>query len=122
MAITYVEIEDRYFVNPTDNNDIIVNLIIGDGQIGGYMIFLDKKFKSTNKAANLKAANALAGKKCLISAAIIDTLDETNWTSVTVKIENGNDTKIYGPYSKEAAAHLDTICYTISIHFLNPSI
>jgi hypothetical protein len=120
MAISYVEIEDRYFVQPADTDDVIVSVIIGDGQTGGYLIFLDKKFKAANKSANLKTANRLVGKRCLVSATITDTLNETNWTSVTVQIQNGNNSKAYGPYSKEAAANLDTICYAISIHFQNP--
>jgi len=122
MAITYVEIEDRYFVNPSDKNAIIVSVIIGNGQTGGYMIFLEKQFKSANKPANLKTAAALAGKRCLISATIVDMLDETNWTSIIVKVQNGQDTKQYGPYSKEAAMHLDTVSYAISIHFENEQV
>ena len=120
MAITYVDIEDRYFVQPTDTDDIIVEVIIGDGQTGGYLIFLDKKFKAANKSANLKTANKLVGKKCLVAATIVDMLNETNWTSVTVQIQNGVHSKVYGPYSKEAPAHLDTVSYSISIYFVNP--
>jgi hypothetical protein len=120
MAISYVEIEDRYFVQPSDKDNISVNVIIGNGQTGGYLIFLDKKFIAANKSANLKVANKLAGKKCLVSVTIKDLLDETNWTSVTVEVVNGDKSKIYGPYSKEAAAHLDTICYSFSLHFTNP--
>lgn len=120
MAITYVEIEDRYFIQPTDTSDLVLSVVIGDGQTGGYLIFLDKQFKASNKSANLKAANKLTNKRCLIAATVVDMLSETNWTSITVQIQNGNDFKVYGPYSKEAANHLDTISYSISIHFQNP--
>ncbi len=120
MAITYVDIEDRYFVQPTDTDDVVVSVIIGDGQTGAYLIFLDKQFKAANKSTNLKTANKLAGKRCLVSSTVVDMLDQTNWTSITVQVQNGDDSKVYGPYSKEAPAHLDTICYSISIHFQNP--
>jgi hypothetical protein len=120
MAITYVDIEDRYFVQPSDTDDIIISVIIGDGQTGGYLIFLDNQFKAANKNANLKTAHKLLDKRCLIVATVVDMLNQTNWTSVTVQIQNGNNSKVYGPYSKEAAAHLDTISYSISIQFQAP--
>lgn len=120
MGMVNVEIEDRYFVQPTDTDNIIVNVIIGDGQTGGYLIFLDRKLAAANKSANLKTANKLAGKKCLISATVVDQLGETNWTSITVEIVNGNLSKMFGPYSKEVPEHLDSVGYTINIHFLNP--
>ncbi len=120
MAITYVEIEDRYYVQPSDTEPVSVNVIIGDGQTGGYLIFLDKKFITANKAGNLKAANKLAGKRCLVSVTVVDQRDETNWTSITVEVKKGDQSKVFGPYSKEASAHLDTICYSFSLHFTQP--
>lgn len=120
MGMVFVEIEDRYFVQPSDNDNVIINVVIGDGQTGGYLIFLDRKLVSANRSANLKTAHKLAGKKCLISATVADTLDETNWTSITVEVVNGNQSKLYGPYSKEVPVHLDTVGYTVNIHFINP--
>ena len=115
-------IEDRYFILPDDESDVRVNVIIGNGQTGGYLIFLDKKLNSINKSANLKAANKLAGKRCLVSATVVDQLDETNWTSVTVELVKGTLKVQYGPYSNEAANHLDTVSYTVSIYFHNPQL
>jgi len=120
MAITYVDIQDRYFIKTDNTNDIRINVIIGDGQTGAYVIFEDKKLKAANKSANLKAANKLVGKRCLVAATIVDMMNSTNWTSVTVEVLDGNKKQTYGPYSKEAPLQLDTIGYTISIYFQNP--
>ncbi len=120
MAITYVDIQDRYFIKSDNTNDIIINVIIGDGQTGGYLIFEDKKMKAANKSANLKGADKLIGKRCLVSAVIVDMLNHTNWTSITVEVKDGNKGQTFGPYSNEAPAHLDTVSYTISIYFQTP--
>ncbi len=120
MATTYVDIQDRYFIKTDNTNDITINVIIGDGQTGAYVIFEDKKLKAANKSANLKTANKLVGKRCLVAATIVDMMNATNWTSVTVEVQDGNKKQTYGPYSKEAPIQLDTIGYTISIYFQNP--
>lgn len=117
MAVTYVDIQDRYFINSSNKDDVVINVTIGDGQTGGYVIFQDITLKSANRSANFKAANKLDGVRCLVSATIVDMLNQTNWTSVTVEVQNGGRVQTYGPYSKEAPAHLDTVCFTISIYF-----
>lgn len=114
MAITYVEIEDRY--KPKNMNEsITVSVIIGDGQTGAYLIFLDQHLKGANKSAKIGKATDVLGKRTIISATVVDELDQTNWTSLTITIAEGNSTTQYGPYSKEASKHLDTICYIIKI-------
>jgi len=75
MATTYVDIQDRYFIKTDNTNDIRINVIIGDGQTGAYVIFEDKKLKAANKSANLKAANKLVGKRCLVAATIVDMMN-----------------------------------------------
>jgi hypothetical protein len=114
MAITYVEIEDRYKPKTTDQN-ISVSVIIGDAGVGAYLIFLDKKLKGANKPANLGKSAAVLRKRTIISATVPDVLDETNWTSITIWVEEGNKRTIYGPYSKEVPNNLDTVCFLIKI-------
>lgn len=114
MAITYIEIEDRYRPTSADQ-PIEVSVRIGDAQTGGYLIFLDKDLKGANKNAKLGTAAQVIGKRTIVAATVVDELNSTNWTSVTVFIEEGNKKTQYGPYSKEASQHLDTISYNIKI-------
>ncbi len=120
MAITYVDIQDRYFLPPDDTEELQVTVIIGNGQTGGYVIFEDNKLKGANKAVTFKQAGKLVGKRCLVAATIVDTLVQTNWTSVTIEVVHGKNQHTYGPYSKEVPMHLDTVCYTIGIYFQTP--
>lgn len=114
MATTYVEIEDKY-IPKTSDQPIFVSAEIGNGQTGAYVIFLDKKLKGNNATANMGVKADVLGKKSIISATVVDTLDETNWTSLTIKIKEGANEQVYGPYTKEVATHLDTVCYIIKI-------
>ncbi|HEY8936482.1 MAG TPA: hypothetical protein VIM65_14730 [Cyclobacteriaceae bacterium] len=114
MAITYVEIEDRYQTQ-TQSENVTVEVTIGDAGVGAYIIFLDKVLKAANTTANLGKASEVIGKRTIISATIPDTLDETNWTSVTVYIKEGSQSKTYGPYSKHVSNNLDTVNFIIQI-------
>jgi hypothetical protein len=114
MALTYVEIEDRYKCI-TQTQPLITEVIIGDAQNGAYLIFLDQELKGINKTANLGNASNVKNKRTIISATVVDTLDETNWVSITVNIKEGSNTTVYGPYSKEASNNLDTVCFIIKI-------
>jgi hypothetical protein len=114
MAITYVQIDDRY--KPKTNTENIRVLVqIGDGQPGGYLIFLNQSLMGTNQEVSIGKAVDVLGKRILVSATVVDQLEETNWTSATVIIQEGAERTVYGPYSKEAEKHLDTICYIIKI-------
>lgn len=114
MAVTFVEIEDRYQAK-TKTLPIEASVIIGDGQNGAYLIFLDQELKGNNSEAVLGNAADVKGKRTIVSATVVDTLEETNWTSLTVTIKEGENTTVFGPYSKEVAAHLDTVCFIIKI-------
>ena len=92
-------------------------MAIGDGQTGSYIIFLDKKIISVNTDADMGNAAAVLNKRGLVSATVVDELDETNWTSVTVTVKEGDTQTVFGPYSKEAKENLDTICYLIQLKF-----
>ncbi len=114
MAVTFVEIEDRYQPK-TKTLPIEAHVTIGDGQNGAYLIFLDQQLKGNNDMAVLGNAAAVKGKRTIVSATVVDTMDETNWTSLTVTIKEGNNETVYGPYSKEVAENLDTVCFIVKI-------
>jgi len=114
MAVTYVEIEDRYQLLTADQ-PVEIAVTIGDGQTGGYLIFLDRKLKGVNKPAKLGKAAELTGKRILVSATVVDEMNTTNWTSVTIVVREGDRETRFGPYSREAAQHLDTISYVIKL-------
>lgn len=111
---TYVDIEDRYHLK-TDNEEVNVDVIIGNAQPGAYSIFLNSKLVGQNKPIGLGKASSLANKKLLVSVVVQDERVETNWTSAEIVIKEGSNKISYGPYSKEVNEHLDTIIYTIKI-------
>jgi hypothetical protein len=114
MAISNVEIEDRYKPK-TDTEDIVVTVTIGNGGVGGFLVFLDKKLKAANRPSRIGKRAAVLDKWTIVSATVPDVLEETNWTSITVFIEEGKHKTRYGPYSKEVSTHLDTVCFLIKI-------
>ena len=118
MALVYVELEDRYKPKNPDN-EITVSAKIGDvGDIAGaYIIFQDLSLKAVNQPAQLGKASSLIGKDVLISVTIPDVLEETNWTSVTIFVDEGGNRTTYGPYPKKLPNDLDTACYIIKIRF-----
>lgn len=114
MAVKHVDLADCY-TPVTDNHDIIVKVDIGDGQGGSYSVFLGTKFINANAPANLGKKDAVEGKKTTVSVTIVDTLKETNWTSMTVFVFEGSLTTTFGPYKLQAESHLDTIIYTLKL-------
>jgi hypothetical protein len=115
MATKLVELNDTYSPKTSDK-DIIVDVKIGDGQDGSYAIFLGSEFIEVNAPANIGKKKNILGKKTTISVTIVDQLEETNMTSMTVFITEGlAKAKKYGPYKAEAEAHLDTVIYTLKL-------
>lgn len=114
MAIKHVDFDDSYQPKTT-TKDIIANVEIGDGQVGSYSIFLGRKLISSNDPANLGKKNTVSGKRTIFSVTIVDTLKQTNWTSMTVFIREGETETIYGPYKVMAENHLDTVVYTLRL-------
>lgn len=114
MAVTYVDLSDRY-IPSTTTNDIIISVAIGDGQQGAYVVFSGGTLVGVNEPANLGNKAAITGKDTVVSVTIVDELEETNWTSVTVTITEGTQITTLGPYKKQAENHLDTIIYTLKI-------
>jgi hypothetical protein len=114
MAVKHVDLADLY-TPKTSNKNIILDVQIGDGQSGAYTVFLGMKLISANEPANLGKKANVSGKKTTVSVTVIDTLQETNWTSMTVIVSEGEIITSYGPYKVEAEDHLDTIIYTLKL-------
>jgi hypothetical protein len=118
MAITFLEIDDQYMIKD-QNESVSVFVEIGDAQTGAYLIFLDKNLQGANGNISLGKAADIVGKRCIVSTTIVDEREETNLTSVTVFVKEGTEVSKYGPYKKEVAAHLDAICYVVTLQILN---
>lgn len=116
MTTTYVELDANYAVHSEDQS-IFIEVIIGNGQIGSYAIYLGRSLVEVNKTANLGTKSSVTGKNAAVIASIRDSLTETNWTSVILNITEGTKTTTYGPYEKLVANNFDTVIYTLKIHF-----
>lgn len=114
MATTFVDLKDTYTIK-TKTKDIIVDVIIGDGQSGNYSISLGKNLVEINEPANLGKQADVAGKKTTVSVKVNDTLTETNWTSMTVTVTEGASVTRFGPYKQEVFQHLDSVVYTLKL-------
>ena len=114
MAIINVDIDAAY-TPKTEDQDIKVSVMVGDGQKGAYVIFLGKELKGTNTEAILGTKADVVGKTTIVVTTIIDTLQETNWTSVTVTISEGNLIEKFGPYTRQVPQNFDMVIYTLKI-------
>lgn len=114
MAVKHVDLDDCYLPK-TNDNDIFVDVTIGDGQEGSYSIFLGKNLIMANGKAKLGKKADVAEKKTVISVTIVDELKETNWTSMTVFVSENGETTKFGPYKMQAEHHLDTVIYTLKL-------
>jgi hypothetical protein len=114
MAVKHVDFDDTYKIRTTTQN-IVVDVVIGDGQVGSYSVFLGRKLVKSNAPADLGKKSEVLGKRTIISVTVVDTLKQTNWTSMTVFINEGASETIYGPYKVMAENHLDTIIYTLKL-------
>jgi hypothetical protein len=114
MAVKHIDLDDCYNVR-TANQEIVITVDIGDAQKGSFSIFLGTKFISANEPGRLGKRADVLNKKTTISVTIVDTLKQTNWTSMTVHVHEDGESKKYGPYSAEAEHHLDTIIYTLKL-------
>jgi hypothetical protein len=115
MAVIPVDPPKETYTAGHIDEPIEVRATIGDGQSGSWSVFLNSSYKGSNNAITLGTGGEVTGKTTRVIATITDTLEETNWTSVTVYItEAGVKTK-FGPYKKEVPKHMDTAVYTITI-------
>jgi hypothetical protein len=115
MAIKIVELNDIYQTKGS-TNDIKVDVTIGDGQEGSFSVFFDSKYVTPNPMANIGKRADVIGKETSIVVVIADELGQTNHTSMTVFVYEGNSSPTkFGPYSSEAENHLDTVIYNLKL-------
>lgn len=115
MAVKEIDFTDCYTPKTEDKQNSI-SVDIGDGQTGSYSIFLGTSLVTTNTTASLGTKKNMLGKAVTISVTVVDTLQETNWTSMTVRLkEEGQEEKVYGPYRHLAEAHLDTVVFVLKL-------
>ena len=114
MSVKFVDLDDSYKPK-TSTKHIIVDVKIGDGQVGSYSIFLGKEFISSDEPGDIGLKKDVSGKNTVIVVTIVDVLKETNWTSMTVTITEGDAETVYGPYKALAEKHLDTVIYSLKI-------
>lgn len=114
MAVKHVDLDDCY-IPKTGNSDITVRVELGDGQSGSYSIFLGKRLVSANKNGNIGNKTNIGTANTIISAVVVDTLKETNWTSMTVFLDENGETSQFGPFRVQADKHLDTVIYSLKL-------
>lgn len=115
MAVKHVDLDDCY-VPKSNDKEIVLDVEIGDGQDGSFAIFLGTSFLVANAPAKLGKKADVMGKSTIISATVVDVLQETNWTSMTVLVTEGNGKPTrFGPYKAQAETHLDTVIYTLKL-------
>jgi hypothetical protein len=115
MAVQYVDLDALYNLD-NNNDDVEVKVIVGDGQPNySINVFLDQSLLGSGPNINLGPASELRGKRLMIVVVVQDRLEVTNWTSFTAWIRQGRKETQYGPYSKEAENHMDTVIYTLKI-------
>ena len=125
MSVINVNLEDNYKCK-TDDQVITVSIGIGDGQGGSSTVFLGTdsidSLDNPNPSDNLEqfelgTKTTVGDQKATIVTVVKDTLAETNWTSVTITLKEGKAVTTFGPYKKLAAENLDTVIYSLQLHF-----
>jgi hypothetical protein len=114
MAVSYIDLNGSYQPKTEDEN-IEVEVQIGNGQSGSYAIFLGKVLKGANKPAVLGKKADIVDKNTVITVTITDLLEETNWTSMTVTVTEGKHKTEFGPYEKQVPHSMDTAIYTLKL-------
>lgn len=119
MATIHRDIEAQAFKPATSTDPIAAWALIGDGQPGAYLIQLDNETKGIDKKTILGIKADLQGKTLCVNATITDVMGQTNWTSLTIFVQEGSQQPaIYGPYQNEVPNDKDSIAYTFKMPFL----
>lgn len=111
MAINYVEQQESYDL-PNSPTPITFEASIGDGQPGSYSFFLGSKSLGNNDSVTVNSSELKSARLTLV-ASITDEREETNHTSLTLRINE----KICGPYEKKVEAQGDIVIYTVVVNF-----
>ncbi len=119
MSVKNIDLGTVAYIPVTDDKDIIIEVKIGNAgdEEGSYAVFLGKVFIDANAPANMGKKADVSGQKATVSVTIVDELEETNWTSMTVIIREGNHEIAFGPYSEEVDEQNDTINYILKIAY-----
>jgi len=119
MAIKQIELNEIYTCKTT-NGDISIQVNIGNAsdETASYSIFLGTHFLVANSNLIIGNKASIGSQKATISVTIPDVLEETNFASITVLIqENGNITNL-GPYSIELEQQFDTAIFVLKLSFV----
>lgn len=112
MALFQVE-KTEHYLPQTGDQEIICSVVIGDGQQGSYTITVDADLKAVDHPARLGRRADLQNRTTFVTAHITDVLRETNWTSVTVTMQEAARLTTFGPYSFEVPQQNDEVDYFI---------
>ncbi len=119
MANLYVQENTSYRLK-SFNDQVEVDVEIGDGQPGSYAFLYNAQPRGANEKTNLGRASDIAGGKLTVSAMITDERLETNWTSIQIVITEGSSQTRLGPYSREVANQGDKVFYTVDLKLQAP--
>jgi hypothetical protein len=109
------EDHDAVYVPLQQEVPVMVSVQVGDGQVGSYTVFVDGEPKSYNQPISVGTGAGMRDQKTMVITTVRDTLRETNWTSITIIVEEGEDVTVIGPYKREVPKQGDSCIYTISI-------
>jgi hypothetical protein len=126
MPIHHID-QDALFKFRSANDSVFIDVEFGNGQPGSYVVHLDNKpvgARPLPASGNedrfppvaLGKVSQVGKKSILVAATVRDTSNKTNWTSVTIRIKEGNrEPQTFGPYSYQVPKHLDTVIYTLTL-------
>lgn len=107
--------ESENYQLQSENDNMYVSIVSGNGQGGSYFILKDKKIISANETAFIGKANDNVNKTIQVLVAIQDKQVKTNWTGVLVVITEGSQKTVYS-YANELPADKDIASYNININ------
>lgn len=110
----YTYNENENYNLKSENDDIYISVVSGNGQGGSYLILKDQTPIGANQKTFIGKASENTGKTVQIIVTIQDKLKETNWTGVHLIITEGEDSKVYS-YAEELQSDKDIACYNINV-------
>lgn len=90
MSMKKVSLKTQY---PVDTGEITINIVIGEGQLGSSVVFLDSTEIKRGDIRQLAIGKGqeIKGHKIFIKTVVSDINDKTNRTSVIYIIEGGKE-------------------------------
>lgn len=115
MAL-HTEEKVEHFLPATEHTDVACKVFVGNGQSGTYLILLDDALLSVDQPATLGKKSDIIGKTTYVIAHVTDVLQETNWTSLSITLLEGDHETHFGPYNYQVQHQNDEVDFTIQIH------